>query len=132
VEPQPTASQGISGEDPRPVQGRGSFSQRTGQRWRENVEGVILLVGLVLATMGLVSDTSYGKRIGISVSVGISCFYIGSVAPLLALIWQCWTIRCPQCQAKVWWRYFSAPTFFRKNTLNPDRYGCSSCGYRPE
>ncbi len=106
------------------VRGRGTFARRTGQLSRELVGLLIVAIGLVLSTIAVLSGGSEGAR-------GV-CGLGGMVLPGLAVAWERLSIRCPQCRARVWWPYVSTPIFFRKNTLNPDRYGCSSCGYRPE
>jgi hypothetical protein len=117
-----------------PRRRRDSFAKRTGQSRHAAVGATAGLLGAALALVDGLSRSAYGSRLMLPSwePAAFACGLVGPALLLIGMMWPWWTIRCPRCGIRVHWWHVSRQPIFRKDTSNPDLFGCRNCGFRPE
>jgi hypothetical protein len=108
---------------------KGTFARRTGQSGRSGVAFVVATGGWALLLLDAASRSPWGAYLSISPDTGTILGFLSPFVVLAGMALRWWGIRCPQCHAAVYWRHLSSQSIFRKDTSDPDRYGCADCGY---
>ena len=107
--------------EPEPVP-RVSFVGRTGQakrlttaRWVSIAGGLALFAGWATAS----------RPYGMSLILG------GTVVGIFGFVWQCLSVRCPQCRVAVVWYTFNTRKHSEADAAALYQLVCPKCGYDP-
>jgi hypothetical protein len=110
----------------------GSFAARTGQSGRAVAARSLLLAGALLLLLDAITRSPWGIRMGLFAKSGIAFGLFGGAVIITGTLLKWCSIRCPRCHAPIYWRHVTSQSVLKKDSTDPDRFGCGDCGYQPE